>query len=42
MVGMATFSKLTYLALLGISFSLYVGWLLVSARRSMMDSIVMG
>jgi hypothetical protein len=39
MVGMATLSKLTYLALLGISFSLYVGWLLVSARRSMMDSM---
>ncbi|MGV2433785.1 MAG UNVERIFIED_CONTAM: hypothetical protein LVT10_01830 [Anaerolineae bacterium] len=42
MVGMATLSKLTYLALLGISFSLYVGWLLVSARRSMMDSMRRG
>ncbi|MFZ4827591.1 MAG: hypothetical protein ACOYLB_09545 [Phototrophicaceae bacterium] len=35
MVGMATLSKLTYLALLGFSFSLYVGWLLVTTRHSL-------
>ena len=34
-VGLATLSKLTYLALLGISFSLYVGWVLVTTRRSL-------
>ena len=38
-VGMATLSKLTYLALLGFSFSLYVGWLYLTTKRAFVLSL---